>query len=193
MRIIGGEFSGRRLAAPKGRDTRPTADRTREALFNLLVARDDVTFDAARVIDLFAGSGALGFEALSRGAAWCLFVETDAGARGAIRDNIEALQLFGATRIHRRSATQLGPMPTSAGPAFSIAFLDPPYGRDLVPSALQSLRDGGWLAPGAIVIAEQGKDETPAAAPGFHEQDRRVYGAAQIGVYAFDADTAANN
>ncbi|MHA7873436.1 MAG: RsmD family RNA methyltransferase, partial [Hyphococcus sp.] len=108
MRIISGNFKGRTIIAPKGMRSRPTTDRTRESLFNILSSRDDVEFDGARVIDLFAGSGALGFEALSRGAAWCLFVETDAAARGAIRDNVEALGLFGVTRIHRRSAATLG-------------------------------------------------------------------------------------
>ena len=185
MRIIGGEFGGRRLQAPKGRDTRPTADRTREALFNILSARDDVEFEQARVIDLFAGSGALGFEAMSRGASWCLFVETDAAARGAIRDNIEAFGLFGATRIHRRSATSLGTKPTSAGAPFTLAFLDPPYGRDFVEPTLEGLRDGDWLAPGAIVIVEQGKDEHPPQTEGYSELDSRTYGAAQITVYRF--------
>lgn len=186
MRIIGGKYKGRRIAAPKGTVARPTTDRTRESLFNILGARDDLDFDGARVIDLFAGSGALGLEALSRGAQWCLFVETDAGARGAIRDNIEALSLFGATRIHQRSAATLGDKPASAGAPFTLAFLDPPYGKDLAPPALATLRDGGWLAPGAVIVIEQGKDEPPAAAEGFAEDDRRIYGAAQIGVYYFD-------
>lgn len=185
MRIIGGQYSGRRLATPKGRDTRPTADRTRESLFNVLAARDDVEFEGARIIDLFAGSGALGFEAMSRGGAWCLFVETDAGARGAIRDNVEALGLFGVTRIHRRSAASLGVKPASAGAPFTLAFLDPPYDKGLVSPALETLRDGGWLGDGAIVIVEQGKAETPVAVEGFTEIDRRTYGAAQIGLYRF--------
>lgn len=185
MRIIGGQYSGRRLVAPKGRETRPTADRTREALFNILNARDDVDFDGARIIDLFAGSGALGFEAMSRGGAWCLFVETDAAARGAIRDNVETLELFGVTRIHRRSAAALGAKPASAGPPFTIAFLDPPYDKGLIAPALETLRDGDWLGKGAIIVAEQGKDEAPAAIDGFVEMDRRVYGAAQIGIFKF--------
>ncbi|MEM8770270.1 MAG: 16S rRNA (guanine(966)-N(2))-methyltransferase RsmD [Pseudomonadota bacterium] len=184
MRIIGGTFSGRRILAPKGRIARPTADRTREALFNSLSARDDFSFEGARVIDLFAGSGALGLEAMSRGAAWCLFVETDAGARGVIRDNIETLGLFGATRIHRRSALSLGDRPASAGQPFTLAFLDPPYGEDLAAAAMTELRKGNWLADNAIAIVEQGKDETPAAPDGFIEQTRRSYGAAQIGVYS---------
>jgi 16S rRNA (guanine966-N2)-methyltransferase len=185
MRIVGGRFSGRRIVAPKGADTRPTADRTREALFNILAHRGDFSFEGARVIDLFAGSGALGLEALSRGAAWCLFVETDAAARGAIRDNIEALGLFGCARIHRRSATALGPKPAGVGAPFTLAFLDPPYGKGLAPPALEALKAGGWLAPGALVTVEQGKDESPVAVQGFEEINRRRYGEAQIGIYRF--------
>ena len=185
MRIIGGNFKGRAIIAPSGRDTRPTSDRTRESLFNILSARDDFDFEGARVIDLFAGSGALGFEAMSRGASWCLFVETDAAARGAIRDNAEALALFGVTRIHRRSATDLGAKPAGVGPRFNLVFLDPPYGKDLATPALSELHDGGWLTPGALAIVEQGKNETPATAAGFIETDRRNYGAAQIGFYQY--------
>ncbi|MEO1251581.1 MAG: 16S rRNA (guanine(966)-N(2))-methyltransferase RsmD [Pseudomonadota bacterium] len=191
MRIIGGRFGGRVIEAPKGRSTRPTADRTREAIFNSLAARPDFEFDGARVIDLFAGSGAFGLEAMSRGAAWCLFVETDAAARGAIRVNIETLGLFGATRIHRRSATALGEKPAGVGPPFTLAFLDPPYGEGLAAIALATLRDGDWLAPGAFLIVEQGKDEAPAAVDSFLEIDRRAYGAAQIGVYRFSQSAPA--
>ena len=187
MRIIGGKFSGRPIAAPKGRETRPTADRARESLFNILVHKDEFDIEGARVIDLFAGSGALGLEAISRGAEFCLFVDTDAGARGAIRDNIDALGLFGRTRLHRRSATMLGPRPAGVGPAFTLAFIDPPYGKDLAQSALHSLKAGSWLADGAIVIVEQGKGEEPAKLPGFEEDDRRNYGAAQIGIHRFRA------
>ncbi|MBB5518311.1 16S rRNA (guanine(966)-N(2))-methyltransferase RsmD [Amphiplicatus metriothermophilus] len=185
MRIVGGRFSGRRVVVPKGADTRPTADRTREALFNILSHREDFSFDGARAIDLFAGSGALGLEALSRGAVWCLFVETDAAARGAIRDNIEALGLFGCARIHRRSATALGPKPAGVGAPFTIAFLDPPYRKSLAPPALEALKAGGWLAPGALAVVEQGEDESPVAVQGFEEIDRRRYGEAQIGIYRF--------
>ncbi len=185
MRIIGGKFRGRPIATPEGRDTRPTADRTRESLFNILESRGDVSFEGARVIDLFAGSGALGLEALSRGAAGALFVETDAAARGAIRDNIEALGLFGVARLHRRSAAALGPRPAGVGAPFDLAFLDPPYGQDLARAAMQTLKSGGWLAPGAVAVVEQGKDEPPVAAESFEEIDRRLYGAAQIGFYRF--------
>lgn len=187
MRIIGGKFKGRPIIAPKGIIARPTTDRTRESLFNILASRDDIEFDGARIIDLFAGSGALGLEAMSRGGSWCLFVETDASARGAIRDNIETLSLFGVTRIHRRSATDLGPKPAGVGPPFTLGFLDPPYGKGLAAPALKTLRDGGWLAPGALVIIEQGKAETPAALEGFTEAERRIYGDTQIGIYRFSS------
>lgn len=183
MRIIAGTFRGRSIIAPKGAATRPTADRTREAVFNLLAHRGDLSLAGARVIDLFAGSGALGFEAMSRGAAFCLFVETDSAARGAIRDNIEALGLFGATRLHRRSATALGEKPAGLGDPFTLAFLDPPYRKDLAPPALAALRDGSWLGEGALVVIEQAKDEAPAAAEGYAEIDRRVWGDTQVGVY----------
>ena len=183
MRIIGGNFSGRRIIAPKGTTSRPTTDRTREALFNLLASREDVTFEGARVIDLFAGSGALGLEAMSRGGEWCLFVETDASARGAIRDNIEALSLFGVTRIHRRSASNLGTKPASAGDPFTLAFLDPPYERDLAAPALAMLISGGWIAKDAIAIVEQSAREAPVSADGYRELDRRKYGGTQIGLY----------
>ena len=187
MRIIGGKFSGRRIIAPKGDVSRPTTDRTREALFNILSHQNDVSIERARVIDLFAGSGALGLEAMSRGAAWCLFVETDAGARGAIRDNIEAFGLFGSTRLHRRSAATLGAKPAGVGPPFTLAFLDPPYRQGLAIPALQTLKTGGWLAYGALVVVEQAKDETPVAAERYEERDRRVYGETQIGIYEYRA------
>lgn len=187
MRIVGGKFSGRSIIAPKGSDTRPTSDRTREALFNILAHRNDFSFEGARAIDLFAGSGSLGFEAISRGAAFCLFVDLDAAARGAIRDNAEALDLFGATRIHRRSAALLGAKPAGVGPPFTLAFLDPPYRKDLAPQAMAAMKSGGWLADGALVIVEQAKDEEPAISPGFVEDDRRLYGDTQIGIYIFSA------
>jgi 16S rRNA (guanine966-N2)-methyltransferase len=187
MRIIAGAFGGRTLIAPKGAGTRPTSERTREAIFNLIAHREGFNLEGARVIDLFAGSGAFGFEAMSRGAAFCLFVETDAAARGAIRDNIEALGLFGSTRLHRRSAAMLGDKPAGVGPPFTLAFLDPPYRRGLAPPALQTLAAGGWLADDALVVVEQAKDEAPAATPGYRETDRRVYGDTQVGLYRVGA------
>jgi 16S rRNA (guanine966-N2)-methyltransferase len=180
MRIVGGEFKGRALAAPPGRDTRPTSDRAREAVFNILEhAAWSPGLEGRRVLDLFAGSGGLGLEAMSRGAAFALFVETDAAARGAIRDNIEALGLFGSTRIHRRDATDLGQKPAGLGEPFDLVFLDPPYGKSLGDRALAKLGDGGWIGADALIVFECGADETPAA-PGYETLDARDYGAAKV-------------
>jgi 16S rRNA (guanine966-N2)-methyltransferase len=181
MRIVGGKFKGRALKAPDGRDTRPTSDRARESIFNVLAhAEWAPPLEGARVVDAFAGSGALGLEAMSRGAAFCLFIETDSAARGAIRDNIEALQLFGATRIHRRSATDLGAKPAGLGAPFDLVFMDPPYAYDLVPPALDQLLKGAWLAVDALVIAETGANEVAPIAQGWSLLDERLYGAARV-------------
>ena len=147
MRIVGGRFRGRALKGPSSQAVRPTSDRLRETMFNILAhAYDDAATDA-RVIDLFAGTGALGLEALSRGATFALFVDDSAEGRALLRDNIETLGTAGITKVFRRDATKLGPMPPQ--PQFTLAFLDPPYGKGLGEKALASLRDGGWLAPGA--------------------------------------------
>lgn len=181
MRIVAGRLRGRTLAAPPGRATRPTSDRARQALFDVLVHADWApTLEGARVIDLFAGSGALGLEALSRGAAFALFVETDEAARAAIRDNLEALGLFGASRIHRRDATDLGARPGSAGPPFTLAFLDPPYGRGLGEPALLGLARGGWLAPDAVAVLERAADEADLQPGGWEVIDTRRWGAARV-------------
>ncbi len=187
MRIVGGSHKGRPLSAPSGRSTRPTADRTREAVFNKLAhapwARG---VEGARVIDLFAGSGALGFEAMSRGAAFCLFVETEARARGAIRDNIETLRLWGATRLHRRDATKLGPKPAGLGAPFDLIFLDPPYYAGLGGPALQALIAGGWTTPDAIAVFEMGADER-IETPGWAMLDEGDHGAARVAYLKRDA------
>jgi len=181
MRIVSGEFRGKAIVTPQGDRTRPTSDRARQAIFNILEhAPWSPGLREARVIDLFAGSGALGFEALSRGAAFCLFVETDEQARGAIRQNVDAMGLFGRTRVHRRDATDLGQRPGADGPAFSLAFLDPPYGKGLGEIALAKLAAGGWLAPAAVVVFERGSDEPDFAVDGFAKLDARDYGAARV-------------
>ena len=181
MRIVSGRFRGKAISAPPGGTTRPTGDRARQAVFNVLEhAAWSPGLEGRRVIDLFAGSGALGLEAMSRGAAFCLFVETDEAARGAIRDNMEALGLFGAARVHRRDATDLGRRPASTGPAFDLAFLDPPYDRGLGERALAGLAAGGWLAPGALAVFERGADEADPDLPGFERLDARDYGAARV-------------
>lgn len=180
MRIVGGKFKGRPIAAPSGRETRPTSDRAREALFNVLAhAPWSPGIEGARVLDLFAGSGALGLEAMSRGAMFALFVDTDAAARGVLRDNIEALGLFGVTRIHRRDATDLGARPAGLGEPFDLVFLDPPYGKELGGAALTGLVTGGWIAPDALIVFECAAGETPTTTD-FETLDERVYGAAKI-------------
>jgi 16S rRNA (guanine966-N2)-methyltransferase len=181
VRIVAGRFKGRALQTPPGLGTRPTSDRARQAVFNILehAPWSDGLHDA-RVIDLFAGSGALGLEAMSRGAAFCLFVETDEAARGAIRENTDALGVMGQARVHRRDATDLGVRPGSAGEAFTLVFLDPPYGKGLGETALKKLAEGLWLAPGAICVFERGSDEAAFAVEGFEALDARTYGAATV-------------
>ena len=173
MRIVGGRYRGRALAAPRAHDIRPTSDRLRESLFNVLVhAYGDLVTDA-RVLDLFAGTGALGLEAMSRGAAFALFVDEGAEARALIRENVATFGLGGATRIFRRDATKLGP----AHPIepFSLAFLDPPYGRGLAQQALLSAQAGGWLAANALIVVEEAAAAAFAAPMGFTEVERRRY------------------
>jgi len=173
MRIVGGRFRGRRLAAPRSPAIRPTSDRLREALFNILAHSYGDPVTGARVLDLFAGTGALGLEALSRGAAFALFVDQGAAARALIRQNVATLGLGGATRIYRRDATKLGPVHPLA--PFSLAFLDPPYGKGLAEQALASARDGRWLAPEALVVVEEAAHAGLKAPEGFEELERRRY------------------
>lgn len=179
MRITAGRLGGRTLASPDDARVRPTSDKVRQAIFNLLAHRDfdvGLTLEGARVIDLFAGTGALGIEALSRGASFCLFVDDSAESRALIRKNIEAMALTGVTKIWRRDATNLGPMAAGAGGPFTLAFLDPPYHQDLAGRALESLRDSNWLAPSAIVVVETAKDEPGSLVDGYCLLDERFYG-----------------
>jgi 16S rRNA (guanine966-N2)-methyltransferase len=173
MRVVGGRLKGRNLASPSSREIRPTADRLRESLFNILIhAYEDPIVDA-RVLDLFAGTGALGLEAISRGAKFALFVDNGTEARALLRSNVESLGLGGVTKVYRRDATNLGP----AHPIepFSLVFLDPPYRMQLAEKALTSLRDGGWLTPGALLVVEEANAALLAAPDGFEELERRVY------------------
>jgi 16S rRNA (guanine966-N2)-methyltransferase len=173
MRIVGGRLRGRSLSAPKSQSVRPTADRLRESLFNILVHGYGDPVGGARVLDLFAGTGALGLEAMSRGAAFALFVDDGAEARALIRANVETLGLGGTTRIFRRDATRLG----AAHPVepFGLVFLDPPYGKGLAAQALASARDGGWLAPDALIVVEEATESAFAPPDGFREEERRSY------------------
>jgi 16S rRNA (guanine966-N2)-methyltransferase len=183
MRIVGGRLRGRALATPRDSRVRPTSDRVREAIFNILAHNDfgvDFRLDEARVLDLFAGTGALGCEALSRGAKFCLFVDSEADSRGLVRENVEALGLTGVSKIWKRDATALGPVAANAGGAFGLVFADAPYRLGLTERALASARDGGWLAPGAVVVAEMAADEPALAVEGFEAANERTYGETRV-------------
>lgn len=178
MRIVAGRFRGRPVFAPKSEATRPTGDRVRQAIFNILEhGVEGFALEGARVLDLFAGTGAMGLESLSRGAGFCLFVEENAEARAAIRRNVEALALTGVTKIWRRDATRLGPAGAMA--PFGLVFLDPPYDRELAEAALASTRDGGWIATGGLVVLEERADTNVILPEGFSEIDRRRWGETQ--------------
>src|SRR5258708_3918966 len=173
MRVVGGNLRSRPIVGPKSDAVRPTSDRLREALFNILTHAYDDPVTGARVLDLFAGTGALGIEAISRGAAYALFVDEGVEARALLRDNTETLGLGGVTRIFRRDATKLGPVyPLEP---FTLAFLDPPYAKGLAEKALPAARDGGWLVPEALVVVEEAADAGFAAPEGFTEMERRHY------------------
>ena len=181
MRVTGGKFGGRALVAPRDARVRPTSDKVRQAIFNILPHNDFGTaLEGARAADLFAGTGALGIEALSHGASFCLFVDDSAESRALIRENVEALALTGASKIWRRDAIKLGPLAAGAGGPFDLVFLDPPYRKGLIAPALKSLRDGGWLARGAILVAEVAEDEDIPPPDGFTRLDERVYGDTRV-------------
>lgn len=180
MRIVGGLYKGRSLSAPKGKTTRPTSDRAREAIFNVLAhAEWAPDMLGARVLDLFAGTGGLGLEAVSRGAAYCLFVDSDPAARAAIHDNIQALKLFSQTGLHRKDATAMGSRPAAFGEPFDLVFLDPPYATGLGEKALGKLLAGNWVSEDAVAVLEVGIDEKPVT-PGWNCATEREYGAAKI-------------
>ena len=178
MRIIAGRFRGKPLIAPADDSVRPTADRVRESIFDILSSRVGQSFTGLRVLDLFAGTGAMGIEALSRGAESCVFVENGVEGRGIIRDHIEAFGLGGVARLLRRDATALGQSGTLG--AFDLVFLDPPYGQDLAGRALTSARNGGWLKPDAIIVVEEAREAEFVLPDGFVQEDRRDYGAASV-------------
>jgi 16S rRNA (guanine966-N2)-methyltransferase len=178
MRIVSGQFRGRNLKTPSSNAIRPTSDRLRESIFNILVhAYADPVTDA-RVLDLFAGTGALGLEAMSRGASYALFVEEAAEARALIRTNVETLSLTGATKIFRRDAVKLGDMGRME--PFDLVFCDPPYSQGLAEKSLVSARDGKWLAPSALVVVEEAVKAGFKIPEGFDELERRAYDDTEI-------------
>lgn len=182
MRIVGGSFKGHALAAPAGSATRPTSDRVREAMFNILVhGMGEFTVAEARVLDLFAGTGALGLEAISRGARFCHFIDEATAARGVIRRNADALGVIGQAKIWRRDAARLGPC--APLPPFDLVFADPPYGKGLGETALAGLVAGGWLAPGAVVVLEEAAKAEVKTPDGLSLTDSREYGDTVVRFY----------
>jgi 16S rRNA (guanine966-N2)-methyltransferase len=191
MRVVAGRFRGRPLAAPADQSIRPTSDRVRESVFNILAhGLGDFTFAGERVIDLFAGTGALGIEAISRGASYCLFVEEAPDARALIRRNVEALGLTGETRIFRRDATDLGPAGNME--PYGLAFLDPPYGKGLGEKALAGLANGGWLKPGAICVFEEKANAPISIPPPYKELDARTWADTTVRFLVFPPVTSSS-
>ena len=180
MRIVGGRLGGRPLVGPKPGigSIRPTSDRLRESLFNVLAHAYDGALEGARVLDLFAGTGAMAFEALSRGAAFALLVDDGVEARGLIRENQLALGVAGASRVFRRDATKLGPIGPMA--PFGLVFCDPPYRKSLGETALASALAGGWLEADALIVLEEAADTEIGAPEGFETLERRAYGETQV-------------
>lgn len=180
MRIVAGALRGRPLVAPKGHQVRPTADRARQAIFNMLThAPWAPALEGARVVDLFAGSGAMGLEALSRGAASCRFVEQDEAAATAIRANVAQLGLAERASVERRDATAFG-VRASAQPPYDLAFIDPPYGKGLGEAALAALAAGEWLANDGVTVLERGWRDAGETPPGYRLLDERQWGAARV-------------
>ena len=185
MRIVGGEFRGRALAAPRTQSIRPTTDRTRESLFNILSHSYPEALAETRVLDLFAGTGAVGFEALSRGCRSALFVESGVEGRGVIQKNIESLGLQGRARIFRRDACKLGPSGTMG--RFELIFADPPYGKGLGDRALASAARGGWISDGALIVLEEEAAAEPDPGTGFESLDTRQFGETVMRFFRYDA------
>jgi 16S rRNA (guanine966-N2)-methyltransferase len=182
MRIVAGKFKGREILGPTSLATRPTSDRVRESLFNILAhGIDGFGLEDARVMDLFAGTGALGLEALSRGAKFCQFVEESAEARGIIRKNADGFGAIGQCKIWKRDATDLGDCAPQS--PFELVFADPPYNKGLGTKALQALIDGAWLSAGAVVVLEEAEKVDLPEVSGLKLMDRRVYGDTQVLIY----------
>ena len=192
MRIVAGKHRGRRIAAPEGHDVRPTSDRARESLFNIL-QHGNFTSDgtsplvAAHVLDVFAGSGALGLEALSRGAADLTCIENGAAARAALRANVKALGEAARVTVVQADATK---PPTAAGPPCRLVLMDPPYRSGLAAPALAALAERGWLAEGAICVVEISAAESLEAPAGFTPLDERRYGKAKLVFLRYDVSGA---
>jgi 16S rRNA (guanine966-N2)-methyltransferase len=178
MRIVAGRFKGRSLATPRTPAVRPTSDRLRETIFNILAHAYGDPVSGARVLDLFAGTGALGLEALSRGASFAQFVDDSTEGRGLLRENIEAMGVAGITKVFRRDATRLGDIKPNQ--PFTLVFCDPPYGKGLASKALTSALVGGWLASGALLVVEEAADAEVVVPPGLKLIEERAQGDTKV-------------
>ncbi len=186
MRVIGGKHRGRKLLAPEGKEVRPTSERAREALFDILAhgrLSDGPAYEDAQVLDAFAGTGAFGLEALSRGARRVTFMEKDRQVRALLQQNVDALGETQQAAILSADATR----PPRASGACSLAFLDPPYREDLAAPALKALAATGWFAAGALVIVELATREDLEAPAGFELLEERRYGAAKFVFFRYSA------
>ena len=181
MRIVGGKLRGRTIAEPKSQNIRPTTDRVRESLYNIISHRWPERLAEGRVLDLFAGTGALGIEALSRGAAFAFFVDNSVEGRSLLRANIENLGLAGSSKISKTDAAHLGPVGKLK--PFSLVFADPPYGKGLGERALVSALDGGWIEKDALIVLEEQKGSLPASIPNFTHLESRSFGGTEIGFF----------
>ncbi len=180
MRIVSGSLRGRNIATPAGRDTRPTSDQTRESIFNILGhAEWSPPLDGAIVADIFAGSGALGLEAISRGAEFCLFAETEPKARSAIRKNIETMKLGDIARLHRYDATKLKIAPGNFRGQFTHIFMDPPYNKNLWKPVLHRIKTQGFLAENGVIILEESRD-AEINSRDFNVIADKIWGAARV-------------
>lgn len=192
MRIVAGRHRGRTLKTVPGPAVRPTSDRTRESVFNILAhGIPGFAFDGVTVVDVFCGTGALGLEALSRGASRATFVDSDAAALKCAKENAARLGEWRNVLALRLDAAQIPPPPRAAEAPCALAFLDPPYGAGLLVPALQGLGARGWLAEGAVVVAEMGAKESFEPPRGFTLLQERAYGAAKVAFLRF-AETAKN-
>ncbi|MEP2979385.1 MAG: 16S rRNA (guanine(966)-N(2))-methyltransferase RsmD [Lentilitoribacter sp.] len=185
MRIVGGKYRGRSIVSPKTENIRPTKDRTRESIFNILEHSYSEHLEDGRVLELFAGTGAVGIEALSRGCEFVLFVEQSIEGRGLLRQNTDNLSLHGCTKIFKRDATKLGPL--SKFEPFTILFADPPYGQGLGEKAIKSAVDNGWMVDQALVILEEHVDIEPDLDDRFTQIDKRPFGETNIWFYSYSA------
>lgn len=188
MRIVAGRHKGRHLAVPHGKDTRPTSDRVREAIYNVLSHGFDLDFDEVTTLDVCAGTGALGLEALSRGGLRAVFIDIAQPALDCVAENVATLKEQARSTILRRDVKRFGLKPSGAQAA-NLAFFDPPYRENMLPPALMGAAEGGWLAPGALIVIETADDEDVELPTGFEALDERRYGKTLVRFLRYEAQS----